>query len=1098
MGLIDEILHHVVQVYREDENPEVWKKAATWLGKKLTDAELETAIKIFSTEFPPSAVYRGETELDTYLDGATNDLAHREVALEELVMLWLANANPAFSPYNELFDDTLLVQKTVYKKITTELRAFFDTQPTFGPDNSNLIDLLRAPALNNPDSLFDQLAYIRQNWYGLLERIGGFYLRLLRGLDILSEEGKWFFKGDGFVKGDVQPPSFYGLEEEIERFSPDSDWMPSLVLLAKNAYVWLDQLSKKYKRKIRTLDQVPDAELDLLASWGFTGLWLIGLWERSPASQRIKHLCGNPDAVASAYSLYDSIIAHALGGEQAYNNLRDRAWQRGIRMAADMVPNHTGIYSKWVIEHPEWYLHLDYSPFPTYTFNGPNLSEHPDVGIYLEDHYYSRSDAAVVFKRVDFHNGRTHFIYHGNDGTSMPWNDTAQINYLNQEAREAVIQTILQVARMFPIIRFDAAMTLAKRHIQRLWFPEPGTGGAIASRAEHGMPKMRFDELMPNEFWAEVVDRVAHEVPNTLLLAEAFWMMEGYFVRTLGMHRVYNSAFMNMMRDEKNAEYRVVIKDTIEFDPEILKRYVNFMNNPDEETAIEQFGDGGKYFGVAILMATMPGLPMFGHGQVEGYHEKYGMEYYRAYWDEHPNKELIRRHEREVFPIFKKRYLFANVDHFYLYDFFTDHGVNEDVFVYSNMAGHERGLVLYHNKWAETSGRIKTSAAFSVKTGEDSRELVQRNLAEGLALPNDSDHYVIFRDHIEGMEYIRNCVDVHENGLYFHLGGYQYRVYIDFRVVKDVDGTYAALNDFLNGAGTPDVADAAEELALRPVLQPYRELVNPGMFRWMADNALTDVGQTLSEDVATQTRDKIHALVYGIRDFVELQDDPYFLAEEITRDVLETLRITAMGEEFPLPNSRKYVAAQEMLANVLEKENGLGWAVFLTWAVVRRLGEIAGEKNADIRTLEWYKDFLFSKATKQIFVAMGASDDDARSFDMLIRLTLEQKTGWYLLEVGKRRRALKTAQSWYANIDLQKFLGINKWQGVVWYNNVNFRHLYAWGFLMDAFALIQEQKPGTDGVADGIVDLYEVARELEAGEEVAGYHANALLRAIEP
>ena len=50
-----------------------------------------------------------------------------------------------------------------------------------------------------------------------------------------------------------------------------------------------------------------------------------------------------------------------------------------------------------------------------------------------------------------------------------------------------------------------------------------------------------------------MVDRVAQEAPDTLLLAEAFWLMEGYFVRTLGMHRVYNSAFMNMLRDEKNA-----------------------------------------------------------------------------------------------------------------------------------------------------------------------------------------------------------------------------------------------------------------------------------------------------------------------------------------------------------------------------------------------------------------------------------------------------------------------------------------------------------------------------------------------------------------
>ena len=110
--------------------------------------------------------------------------------------------------------------------------------------------------------------------------------------------------------------------------------------------------------------------------------------------------------------------------------------------------------------------------------------------------------------------------------------------------------------------------------------------------------------------------------PDTLLLAEAFWLMEGYFVRTLGMHRVYNSAFMNMLRDEENANYRSVIKNTLEFDPEVLKRYVNFMNNPDERTAVDQFGKGDKYFGVCTLMATLPGLPMFGHGQSRGLYRK--------------------------------------------------------------------------------------------------------------------------------------------------------------------------------------------------------------------------------------------------------------------------------------------------------------------------------------------------------------------------------------------------------------------------------------------------------------------------------------------
>src|SRR3569833_2086680 len=149
-------------------------------------------------------------------------------------------------------------------------------------------------------------------------------------------------------------------------------------------------------------------------------------------------------------------------------------------------------------------------------------------------------------------------------------------------------------------------MTLAKRHFHRLWFPGPGSSGAIPSRAEYSMSQAEFNKYMPLEFWREVVDRVAQEVPGTLLLAAAFWLMEGYFVRTLGMHRVYNSAFMNMMRDEMNAEYRSVIKTAHEFDPDFMKRYVNFMSNPDERTAIDQFGTGDKYFGVCTLLAPLP------------------------------------------------------------------------------------------------------------------------------------------------------------------------------------------------------------------------------------------------------------------------------------------------------------------------------------------------------------------------------------------------------------------------------------------------------------------------------------------------------------
>ncbi len=438
MGMIDEILHTVAAQYREQRNPLALRKALIWLEDKLGRPAVDKVLRAFADDFPTVRVYRQGQTVDDYLKGETDGLRNREVVLEEMLLLWLDNLNPAFSPYRELFDDARLAQDTAYARAMPELRQFFDTQPGFGPDNQNLVDLLRAPALAHPHSLTDQLEFIAARWAGLAGRR---LYRLLSGLDLVKEEDRPVFQGPGPAQVpvyDLATLAQMGLGmpgPDVEHYSPDQDWMPRLVLMAKNTHVWLDQLSRKYRREIRRLDHIPDEELDQLARWGITGLWLIGLWERSQASQRIKQLCGNPDALPSAYSLYEYRIAADLGGEPACDNLRERALRRGIRLASDMVPNHMGIDSPWVVEHPDWFVSLPRSPYPSYTFDGPDLSRDSRVGVYLEDHYYNRTDAAVVFKRVDRAGGGEAYVYHGNDGTNMPWNDTAQLNYLKPEVR---------------------------------------------------------------------------------------------------------------------------------------------------------------------------------------------------------------------------------------------------------------------------------------------------------------------------------------------------------------------------------------------------------------------------------------------------------------------------------------------------------------------------------------------------------------------------------------------------------------------------------------------------------------------------------------
>jgi hypothetical protein len=945
MGLIDELNHALVARYRKEIDPSVLSDAMDWFRTLTTPEAMEKLLLAFTDQFPTVAVYRGELTPAEWLNSTTEGMPNREAGLEELMLLWLANSNPAFAPFHELFEDSGLEQQTIYRKVTTELPGYFSGRPPVSPTIGSLIDALRAPFLASPDSLVGQLDFIREHW---VEHLGQDLRRVLLAIDVIREEDVAIWmrfhpptpdkyshgapnrSDEGFVGDD-----FIGYEEdfivgpdgvrhrryasdyqaplnEYEAFSADQAWMPNVVLIAKSTYVWLEQLSQKYQRHIYRLDQIPDEELKLLASRGITALWLIGLWERSTASQTIKRLRGHGDAVASAYSLKGYQIAEDLGGESGYQNLRDRAAATGIRLASDMVPNHMGIDSDWVIEHPDWFLYRWESPFPVYSFEGPDLSTDHRVEIKIEDHYYDQSDAAVVFRLRHHREATTRYVYHGNDGTTFAWNDTAQLDYSKAAVREHVIQTILHVARLFPIIRFDAAMVLAKRHVQRLWFPLPGAGGSIPSRAENAMTEEEFETLMPEEFWREVVDRVATEVPGTLLLAEAFWLLEGYFVRTLGMHRVYNSAFMNMLRDEENAKYRSYLKKTIGFDPDILKRYVSFMSNPDERTAVDQFGSGDKYFGVCTLLATLPGLPMFAHGQIEGFTERYGMEFKRARLQEYPHEDSIARHQHEIAPLLKNRQLFAESTNFVLYDFWTDHGtVDENVFAYSNRHGGQRALILYNNSYGSTHGAIHISAASIDKA---SGHLRQRSIAEGLALPFDDTVILAYRDSATGLEYLRRSTDFHQYGLSLGLRGYQYTVLMNWReLYTSEDQPWHKLCDALNGAGVYSVEEALSKLRLRPVHEALRQAICPRSIQKMVEISI-ELMEKANDRVREKELGPLQIKEVEITEEVLLTGEAH--SERVTTEDIG--RNSSIEEEMPAfdPRLASFVEKSEYFAEI--------------------------------------------------------------------------------------------------------------------------------------------------------------------------------------
>jgi hypothetical protein len=527
------------------------------------------------------------------------------------------------------------------------------------------------------------------------------------------------------------------------------------------------------------------------------------------------------------------------------------------------------------------------------------------------------------------------------------------------------------------------------------------------------------------------------------------------------------------------------------------------MNNPDEKTAVEQFGKGDKYFGICVMMCTMPGLPMFGHGQIEGYAEKYGMEYRRAYYNETPDQWLVDRHAREISPLLHRRRVFAGVDNFLLYDVYAPEGhVEENVFAYSNSFENEKGLVIYHNRFADTRGWIRTSAAYAVKTGNgDEKVLVQRELKDGLGLRADDGVYYIFRDSITGLEYIRNGRELCEHGFYIELGAYKYHVFMDWReVIDDEEQRYTKLAEFLKGGGVPSMDEAAREVFARPVLVPFRELANAGFYRYLLEKRVDDEAAEPDATLLAEVLTKTQHVVDGIQYLLKIDPADTIVPAATRSDFAAILRLPIIAARSPLPKSRKYAAAVQYLQANLQPETEtetLAWATLFSWASVRSLGRATGEAEAIVRSRNYLDEWLLGRTAAQTLTALGIADWQAAETANLIKVLTTQQQ-WYAAEAPVKKRVAQLLDTLLADKDARAYLKVNRYNEIEWYNKEAFEQLL-WGlFAVAAIDVMASEENDPAAVADALVAAYDVIKKLQDAQADSEYQVEKLKSAVMP
>jgi hypothetical protein len=341
-----------------------------------------------------------------------------------------------------------------------------------------------------------------------------------------------------------------------------------------NTWVWLEDLSRREGVAI-DLGSVPEREWDAIAALGFDLVWLMGVWERSPAGIAIA--LANPglvesfrrvlpdfrpeDVVGSPYCIRRYVVDGRLGGLQGLAAARAALDSHGLGLILDFVPNHVAPDHPWTEANPEFFV----------TGGEDDLARDP--GSFTE-----------VAGRV---------LANGRDPYFPAWPDVVQLNAFAPALRVAVGETLQDIADQCDGVRCDMAMLMLNDVFERTW-------GERAGPRPSG------------EYWDAVIPAVTARHPGFVFLAEAYWDLE-WTLQQHGFRFCYDKRLYDRLVHEGGDEVRGHLSGDVAYQEGLVR----FVENHDEPRAAATFPPE-KARATAVATMTQTGARLVHEGQMEG------------------------------------------------------------------------------------------------------------------------------------------------------------------------------------------------------------------------------------------------------------------------------------------------------------------------------------------------------------------------------------------------------------------------------------------------------------------------------------------------
>ncbi len=353
-----------------------------------------------------------------------------------------------------------------------------------------------------------------------------------------------------------------------------SVWPRYPTLYEINTWVWLSDLSVKTGKSV-DLGSVPEAEWDAIARFGFDAVWFMGVWERSPAGIAIANQNMNlvadfrralpdykpEDNVGSAYCIRRYVVDTHLGGKKGLAIARRELAHRGMKLLLDFVPNHVAPDHPWATEHADYFLRG----------TAEDAKQNPGSYIEVGGNFYAC----------------------GRDPNFPPWPDVLQLNAFWPGLRQAVVETLSDIAEQCDGVRCDMAMLMLNQIFQRTWGDRAG-------------------QQPSTEYWGEVIPAVKSAHPDFRFIAEAYWDLE-YELQRQGFDFCYDKRLYDRLEHGNAESIRLHLSAGLAYQQKLLR----FLENHDEPRAATAFPRDREQ-AAAVVTYSLPGARLFHEGQLEG------------------------------------------------------------------------------------------------------------------------------------------------------------------------------------------------------------------------------------------------------------------------------------------------------------------------------------------------------------------------------------------------------------------------------------------------------------------------------------------------